>query len=106
MDFTPAGNNLKKIVYSIAGPEQRDFVSIAFGWKKIVGNLLTERSSIKKLENGVLFVSVSNNVWMQELILRKFQIMKDIKSILNVQLSDIVFFMKSETKRKFRKKNG
>lgn len=106
MDLTLAGNNLKKIVYTIAGPEQRDFVSIAFGWKKIVGNLLSERSSINKLENGVLFISVTNNVWMQELILRKFQIMKDINSILNVQLSDIVFFMKSENKGKLRKKNG
>lgn len=108
MDFTQTGKVLQSLVYQVAGPEYRDFVTIAFGWKKLVGNILAERASIYKLEKNVLFISVTNNVWMQELILRKFQLMEDIKSMLNVQISDIVFFLKQDkTKRKkIRKKNG
>ncbi|MCK4653286.1 MAG: DUF721 domain-containing protein [Candidatus Cloacimonetes bacterium] len=108
MDFTQTGKVLQNLVYQIAGPEYKDFVTIAFGWKKLVGNILAERASIHKLEKKVLFVSVTNNVWMQELILRKFQLMEDIKSMLNVQISDIVFFLKQNKvkSKRIRKKNG
>ena len=69
---------------------------MAFGWRKIVGKLLAERTELKKLEHDVLFVSVLNNVWMQELILRKSQIINDIDSILALKLKEIVFYIGQE----------
>ena len=68
MDLSPACNIWQKIVLKIAGLEHHDFVVLAFGWQKIVGKLLAERTELNKLEKGILFVSVSNNVWMQELM--------------------------------------
>ena len=97
-----SGNAVKDLVYTIAGEENHDLVAIAFGWKTIVGNLLAERASIVKLENGVLFIAVTNNVWMQELVLRRSQLISDINKILHVKLSNIVFFMKQCQKGKRR----
>jgi hypothetical protein len=36
---------------------------------------------------------------MQEFILRKFQILQDVKAILHIALKDIVFFIEAEEKR-------
>ena len=104
MNLNHTGSSLRSLVYNIAGDKFKDFVTVAFGWKKIVGNILAQRSNIEKLENKVLFVSVHNNVWMQELILRKTQLITDIYSMLHIQLGDIVFFIKSSgIKPNFRK---
>lgn len=94
-----SGNAWKNIVYRIAGEGKRDFVTLAFGWKTIVGKILAERTQLNKIEKDVLFVSVSNSVWMQELILRKEQIRKDIESILKIKLAEIVFFVGKEDKK-------
>lgn len=94
-----SGGSWRKLVYEIAGDEYHDFVTLAFGWKKIVGNILAQKAEIHKLEKQVLFVSVSNNVWMQELILRKYQIMEDIKLMLHIHLRDIVFFIEDDQKK-------
>ena len=102
MRFIKTGNAVKDIVFNIAGKENHDLVAVAFGWKTIVGNLLAERASIVKLENGVLFIAVTNNVWMQELVLRRSQLISDINRILHVKLSNIVFFMKQNQKSKRR----
>ena len=97
-----SGNAIKDLVYTIAGEQNHDLVAIAFGWKTIVGNLLAERASIVKLENGVLFIAVTNNVWMQELVLRRSQLLSDIDRILHIRLSHIVFFLKQSKKSKRR----
>ncbi len=102
MRFVKTGNAVKDLVFNIAGKENHDLVAVAFGWKTIVGNLLAERASIVKLENGVLFIAVTNNVWMQELVLRRSQLISDINRILHVRLSNIVFFMKQNQKGKRR----
>lgn len=102
MRFFKTGNVVKDLVFSIVGEENHDLIAVAFGWKKIVGNLLAERASIVKLENGVLFIAVTNNVWMQELVLRRSQLISDINRILHVKLSNIVFFMKQSQKGKRR----
>lgn len=100
MDMELNNQHWQKLIYRIAGDEYRDFVTLAFGWKKIVGRLLAQKAELHKLEKKVLFVAVSNNVWMQELILRKFKIIEDIEAILHIGLKDIVFFIEAEEKRK------
>ncbi len=104
MNLSPAGNAWQKLVFNIAGAEYHDFVTLAFGWQKVVGKLLAERTELIKLEHDVLFVSVMNNVWMQELIIRKSQILIDIESILAIKLKEIVFFIGQEKPRIGRKK--
>jgi Dna[CI] antecedent DciA-like protein len=99
MDLELGGRSWQKLIYDIAGDDNRDFVTLAFGWKKIVGKILDQKAELHKIEKNVLFVSVSNNVWMQEFILRKFQILQDVKAILHIALKDIVFFIEAEEKR-------
>jgi len=94
------GNAVKDLVYRISGEENHDLITIAFGWKSIVGKLLAERAEIIKLENDVLFIAVSNNVWLQELVLRRSQLLSDVNKILHVKLSNIVFFLKQSKKRR------
>jgi hypothetical protein len=104
MDLNHTGSSIRELVYNIAGDKFKDFVTIAFGWKKIVGSILAQRSFVEKLDNKVLFISVHNNVWMQELILRKSELISDFNSKMNIHIEDIVFFIKSKgLKTNFRK---
>ena len=104
MNLSPAGKAWQNLVFSIAGAEYHDFVTLAFGWQKIVGKLLAERTELNKLEKNVLFVSVLNNVWMQELVLHKSKIIHDIEFILRIKLKEIVFFIGQEKTRIGKKK--
>ncbi|MCD4819083.1 MAG: DUF721 domain-containing protein [Candidatus Cloacimonetes bacterium] len=99
MAFFETGNIIKNVVYNIAGSDFKDLVTLVFGWKKIVGKLLSERAKIIKFENKILFIAVTNNVWMQELVLRKYKIMQDIQNKLYIKLDDIIFFI--GTRRKY-----
>lgn len=93
MGLRPASDKLKRLIYHIAGKENTEAVKLALGWREIIGPLLSERAVIRKLENNVLFVAVSNNVWMQELILRKHEIKSQIRSRLRIDLKDIIFYL-------------
>lgn len=48
-------------------------------WNAIVGEHVAQNSVPIKVENGVLYVSVKNSVWRQELSMRKPQILKKIE---------------------------
>ncbi|RLC50154.1 MAG: DUF721 domain-containing protein [Candidatus Cloacimonadota bacterium] len=107
MSFIPAGNVIKNLIYRIAGGKYRELISISFAWKRIVGKLMAEKTIIYKFENNVLFVNVSNNIWLQELVLQKYEILRRIKEELKIELDDIVFFMRTNdaNKRYYRKRN-
>ena len=96
MNFTKTNSAIYQLVFDIAGPEKKDFISIAFGWKHVVGKLLAERAFIHKIENNILFVAVTNNVWMQELVLQKQMIKAKIFDQLKIKILDIVFFITSD----------
>lgn len=95
MKFTKAGNAIRNLVFSIAGSQYQEIVAISFCWNKILGDLISKRTTIVKCENGVLFVSVSNNIWMQELVLTKSDLMEQIAKQSAVKLRDIVFYLDS-----------
>ncbi|MBT3168706.1 MAG: DUF721 domain-containing protein [Candidatus Cloacimonetes bacterium] len=105
MAFSKIGQPLHSLIFKIAGPDYEDFLAIALGWKKIVGSLLSERAFVHKIENNVLFVAVSNNVWMQELALNKQLILDKIRTILKIKLVNIVFFI-TDNVEKYQSKIG
>ena len=78
-------------MYRIAGDEYKDLINVALTLPTVIGKILSERVSIVKLENNVLFIKVENNVWMQELVIRKKQIIDGIKKKCHVKLENIVF---------------
>jgi hypothetical protein len=96
MKFNKAGNVIRSLVYRIAGSEYQDIVAVSFCWKRILGRLLSERTELIKIEKNVLFVAVNNNVWMQELLLAKHDLIRQIKQQGDVELTDIVFFLKDQ----------
>lgn len=95
MGFQPASNAFEKLLFNLAGVKYKTLVRIALNWNSIVGTLLSQRTEIVKYDNNILFVGVSNSVWLQELILRKPLLIKDIKKKTGISLKDIVFFIKS-----------
>jgi Dna[CI] antecedent DciA-like protein len=91
MALTRAGSALKNLAFTLAGTEYRELVTLALGWKELLGEILAERASIRKLDKNILFVTVRDNVWMQELILRRSDLIRDIKRKFNIDLKNIVF---------------
>jgi len=91
-----AGSTLMNIVIRIAGDKYKDFITLYFAWKEIVGRILAQYSHVHKIENKTIFIAVSNNVWLQELILKKQYILEKIEQITPGIIREIVFFMRAE----------
>ncbi|HQB97937.1 MAG: DUF721 domain-containing protein [Candidatus Cloacimonadaceae bacterium] len=99
MAFILADNCFQNLIYRLAGEKYSRFVSVCLSWKRIVGELLAERSYPLKLENKVLFVGVQNSTWMQELVLLKQDILAKYRQY-GEELDDIIFIINSPKKRK------
>lgn len=99
MAFVLVDNRFHQVLYRLAGEKYSRFVRLSLSWKRIVGELLAERSQPLRLENQVLFVGVQNSSWMQELILLKADILSKYAQS-GEDLSDIVFIIKSSGRRK------
>lgn len=100
MSWHAVGNYYRDLVLRIAGEKYRFLALIALNWKNIVGELLAERSAPEKYEHHVLFVTVSNSTWMQELVLIKPQILSRLNTHLKLQVNEIVFIMGNKHAKK------
>jgi predicted nucleic acid-binding Zn ribbon protein len=64
-------------------------------WEKVAGRKIAERSQAVDVQNKTLIVEVENNVWMQELVLLKPQILKKLaKAAKGSPIKDIRFRLK------------
>ncbi len=99
MGFSKIGNSLPDFLVRIFGESHRDYVMLALNWRYIVGEFLTNYSKVMKLENKTLFVSVSNSVVMQELILIKDELKMKIGRNLNIPVKDIIFYTSNDQKQ-------
>jgi len=61
-------------------------------WTASVGPLITAQTSVDKLKNDVLFVKVSNSVWMQQLQFMKNDILGKLNCVLGDQSVKHIFF--------------
>lgn len=95
MSFTSAGNAFEKLIVSLAGGKYKDLVKIALNWKILVGSLLAQRTEITRYTNDVLYIGVSNSVWLQELMLKRPHLLLELKKRTNLKIKDIVFFIKT-----------
>jgi len=95
MSLVPIDRTIDRIIKLIAGDKYKEFIDIYRNWKPVVGALLAEKSHPIKYENSVIYVLVSNNVWLQELVLMKSKIKQDLKSKLKTKINDIVFFIRT-----------
>ncbi|MCB5245955.1 MAG: DUF721 domain-containing protein [Candidatus Cloacimonadaceae bacterium] len=95
MAFTSLSNIKKEIINKIAGDKYKSFVNLYQGWKEIVGPLLAAKSHPFHLKDSILYVAVENNSWLQELILRKADIIKQLNYNTGEEIKDIIFLIKT-----------
>lgn len=96
MAFQSTGKLLESLIIRIAGEKLRDFSYILLGWKDIVGKIVADKAKPVKYENGILKVAVRNNIWLQELILYKYKIKAQFRKRYQLEIKDIIFFIKTD----------
>ena len=62
---------LESIIKSKGWEEKLKYEEIPEIWNDIVGDVVSRASSVKKFENGVLFIETISSTWRAELLLRK-----------------------------------
>jgi hypothetical protein len=92
--FTAISKLQKQVILRIGGEKYQPFIELYQAWKNLVGGLLASRSHPFRYLNSVLYVAVENNSWMQELVLRKSDIIRQCKARVP-DLKDIIFIIKS-----------
>jgi len=95
MAFRATGDFLHELIIRIAGEDNRDYTTILMGWKKIVGKSVADKAKPVKFENDVLKVAVTNNIWLQEMILYKHKIRAKYRNKYGLDIQDIIFFVKT-----------
>ncbi len=94
MSFTPASRLQDKVILSIGGEKFRSFIRLYQSWKEIVGDLLASRSHPFRFQNSILYVAVQNNSWLQELFLRKTDILKLCRAKIPDEIKDMIFMIR------------
>jgi len=88
-------NNLNSgitdLLFKLAGEKYRDLVVIALAWNPLVGALLSKRSKILKFEGSVLFVKISNHVWMQEFVVLRPEILRDLREKTRIKIDNVIY---------------
>lgn len=88
----PIGKVVDAMFRKIPAPQNADYLSIYRTWKQTVGDNIARNSRPEGIRAGVLFVGVSNSVWMQELSFLKKKIIEKINENLSGnRIKDIRF---------------
>jgi predicted nucleic acid-binding Zn ribbon protein len=56
-----------------------DEYKVVKGWERVVGGRVAEKSRARRINHGLLFVEVENNVWMQEIRFHEREIIAKMK---------------------------
>lgn len=95
MAWKKLNNLVTRTLLQMAGEKYKEFIRVYQFWHPVVGDLLSEKSHPIKYENHVLYVAVSNNTWMQELILLKKSIIAKYRIEHRIEIQQIVFLIKT-----------
>ncbi len=80
----------KNDVSVFGGKEGRDFMKLIRNWKKIVGAELSTKVLLKKYDRKVLFVTVPDSMWLQNMMFMKNKILDNVR-IYDENITDIRF---------------
>ncbi|MCB5247397.1 MAG: DUF721 domain-containing protein [Candidatus Cloacimonetes bacterium] len=95
MPLSPVSQLLKQVLTRISGEKYQPFILLYRGWESIVGELLASRSHPFRFHDSVLYIAVQNNSWLQELYLRKAEILRQCRAQIPQEIKDIIFFIRS-----------
>jgi len=87
--------NVQSFLLKVAGERYRDFALILLHWKSCVGEVMDSYSRVEKYENGVLYISVVDNNWLQEFFLLKEDIMDRLHGRTGLAFREIIFYLKN-----------
>ena len=83
---TPLSKSLSILLKSLGIENKIKQNEIIIRWPEIVGEKLSKVTTADKIENGILFVRVTNSAWRNELIYMKNEIINRIYSSLKTDL--------------------
>ncbi|MBC8312660.1 MAG: DUF721 domain-containing protein [Candidatus Cloacimonetes bacterium] len=91
--FTSAKKIIENLIRNISKNKFSREIKIGLLWSQAIGKILSQKAFVSKLEKDILFVNVTNNVWLQELVLNKLEILEKINKKLNPkeQIKEIIF---------------
>lgn len=85
----------KTLALRLGGEKYAHFIRLYLDYREVVGELLAQKSQPFRYKDEVLFVAVENNSWLQELVLRKQELIAKYQSVSHIKLRDILFFIRS-----------
>lgn len=85
----------RNLALNLGGEKYRPFIRLYLSWRDVVGDLLAQRSHPYRYKDGILYVAVQNNSWLQELVLRKQEIIAKCTSECGEQLRDLLFYIRT-----------
>jgi len=89
------GEFLPRVFDRIGVSERLAQQKAVFLWKKVVGRDISKQTEPNRIEQGILFVSVSNPVWMNELVFLKSEIIRKLNELIGQKaVKDIKFYLK------------
>jgi hypothetical protein len=94
MAFKSVSDYLSEVILQIAGNKYRNYAQIRLRWQEIVGASVAANATPRNFDNGILKVSVKNNIWLQEMVLYKYKIISTYKKF-DLPIKDIIFFLNS-----------
>jgi len=91
--FVKIGSVIENLIQNLSDKGFSREIKIAFLWRRIVGDILDNKTRILKFENGILYIVVENNIWLQELVLKKTEILEQLNGQLDPthQIKNIIF---------------
>ena len=95
-DFRLPASLLDDLILRIAGEKLRNYAAIRLKWESVVGKNTAANANPVFFDKGVLKVAVSNNIWLQELILYKHKIRARYKKLYDINIENIIFFIGTE----------
>ncbi len=91
----PVGSYLPSVLNKLGLSERLVQQKAVVLWPKAVGKDIKQQTIPNRIEQGVLFVSVSNPVWMNELVYLKLNIIKKLNEMIGKEVvKDIKFYLK------------
>jgi len=78
-DITPIGDIVKSVFAQLEGVKVLCKDDVEKEWKDIAGGGAAKHSRPETLRKGVLTVRVDSSVWMQELAMKKRNLLKGLK---------------------------
>ncbi len=79
----------------LGGERYASFIRLYLDYKEVVGELLAQKSHPYRYKDDVLFVAVENNSWLQELVLKKQELIARYQAVSRIKPKDILFFIRT-----------